>query len=197
MNHPLRCKCGTLQGFVVPATSTTRVICYCRDCQAFARFLGSPGITNQFGGTEIVASIPKYVRFTRGQEMLSCVSLSEGGLLRWYARCCKTPVGNTPRNFKIAYAGLVHSCLESHGSSLHASFGPLRIAVNTKSATGDVRPTPVHAVMGFLGLAKSLVGARISGAYKDNPFFVAESGSPVQPGQVLSAAERKRAYGEA
>ena len=195
MNHPLRCRCGTLRGIVVPAPSTTRMVCYCRDCQAFARFLGSPGVTDPCGGTEIVASLPKHVQFTNGQEMLSCLSLSDRGLLRWYARCCNTPVGNTPRSSKIAYVGLVHSCLEAHAPPLQASFGPLRMAVNTKAALADVRSTPVSNVAGFLGLVRSLLGARLTGAYKDNPFFLAESGSPVRPVHVLSTAERSRAYG--
>jgi hypothetical protein len=197
MNHPLRCRCGTLQGVVVPAPSTTRIVCYCRDCQAYARFLGSAGVVDQCGGTEIVASVSKHVQFTNGQEMLSCLSLSDGGLLRWYARCCNTPVANTPRSSKVAYAGLVHSCLEAHAPPLQASFGPLRMAVNTKAAVGDVRSTPVSNVVGLLGLVRSLVGARLSGAYKDNPFFLAESGSPVRPVHVLSIAERSRAYGAA
>ena len=197
MNHPLRCRCGTLRGVVVLAPSTTRIVCYCRDCQAYARFLGSPGVVDRFGGTEIVASLPKHVQFTNGLEMLSCLSLSDRGLLRWYASCCKTPVGNTPRSSKIAYVGLVYSCLEAHAPPLQASFGPLRMAVNTKAAIGDVRSTPVSNAVGLLGLVGSLVGARLSGAYKDNPFFLAESGSPVQPVHVLSTAERSRAYGVA
>jgi hypothetical protein len=195
MNHPLRCRCGTLQGVVVPAPSTTRIVCYCRDCQAYARFLGSRGVVNECGGTEVVASLPRHVQFTNGQEMLSCLSLSDGGVLRWYARCCKTPVGNTPRSSKIAYVGLVHSCLEAHVPQLLTSFGPLRMAVNTKGALGDVRSTPVSNVVGFLGLVSALLGARLSGAYKSNPFFLAESGFPVRPVHVLSTAERSRAYG--
>ena len=196
MNHPLRCRCGTLQGVVVPAPSTTRIVCYCRDCQAYARFLGSPGVVDECGGTEVVASLPKHVQFTNGQEMLSCLSLSDGGVLRWYARCCKTPVGNTPRSSKIAYVGLVHSCLEAHAPPLQASFGPLRMAVNTKAAAGNVRSTPASNVVGFLGLLSALLGARLSGAYKSNPFFLAESGSPVRPVHVLSPTERRRAYGD-
>jgi hypothetical protein len=195
MNHPLRCRCGTLQGVVVPAPSTTRIVCYCRDCQAYARFLGSPGVVDPYGGTEIVASLPRHAQFTNGQEMLSCLSLSERGLLRWYASCCNTPVGNTPRSSKVAYVGLVHSCLEAHALPLEMSFGPLRMAVNTKAALGEVRSSPLSNVVGFLGLVRSLLGARLSGAYKDNPFFLAESGSPVRPVHVLSAAERSRAYG--
>jgi ABC-type molybdate transport system substrate-binding protein len=39
--HPLRCKCGTVRGYVAYGANTAnRGVCYCKDCQAFARFLG-------------------------------------------------------------------------------------------------------------------------------------------------------------
>ena len=33
MNHPLRCRCGTLQGHVRVGARANRGLCYCRDCQ--------------------------------------------------------------------------------------------------------------------------------------------------------------------
>ena len=86
--------------------------CYCRDCQAFAHALGNPGaILDKLGGTDIVATLQQYVTFTKGTEALACLSLSERGLLRWYANCCNTPIANTARNPKLSYVGLVHTCL--------------------------------------------------------------------------------------
>ncbi len=41
--HPLRCRCGRLQGHVTLEGRNTRVVCYCKDCQAFARFLDPAG----------------------------------------------------------------------------------------------------------------------------------------------------------
>lgn len=43
MNHPLRCRCGALQGYVSHPEKASRGVCYCKDCQAFAHFLGTPG----------------------------------------------------------------------------------------------------------------------------------------------------------
>jgi hypothetical protein len=45
MSHPLQCRCGTIQGHVDDPRSANRALCYCRDCQAFAHFLGSPRAT--------------------------------------------------------------------------------------------------------------------------------------------------------
>ena len=107
MNTQLRCRCGTIQGTVDPRHVYARAVCYCKDCQAFARFLGSPDqILDRQGGTEIVAILPAAVQFTTGVEKLACMSLSDKGLLRWYASCCRTPIGNTPRDRSTPYVGI-------------------------------------------------------------------------------------------
>ena len=96
---PLRCRCGSIEGYVAAPRVGARAICYCRDCQTFARFLGNPNeVLNGQGGTDIIATLPGHVHFTRGVDQLRCISLSHKGLLRWYAGCCRTPVGNTPRD---------------------------------------------------------------------------------------------------
>jgi hypothetical protein len=151
-------------------------------------------VLDSCGGTEVVASLPKHVHFIAGQKALACLSLSGRWLLRWYAECCNTPIGNTPRNSKVSYVGLVHSCLETNSPSLESSFGPLRMAVNTKSAIGKVRSTPAGSVIGVLTLMRALVGARLAGSYRDNPFFLAGSGTPIRQPYVLSKAQREQAY---
>jgi hypothetical protein len=194
MNHPLQCRCGTLKGHVSPPDMVTRAVCYCKDCQAFARFLERPddAVLNESGGTEIIATLPGHVHFTQGMEALVCMSLSDHGLLRWYARCCNTPVGNTPRDFKISYVGLIHSCLAKHNPSLEDSFGPVRMVLQTGSAKGKVKSTPVSNFISLLAIMKSVLGARMSGRYKSNPFFVKDSGTPIRQPRVLTKAERAR-----
>ncbi|MEO6598333.1 MAG: DUF6151 family protein, partial [Polyangiaceae bacterium] len=63
---PLRCDCGKLAGVAlgVAPSSGCRVVCYCNDCQAFARFLARPGITDEWGGTDIFQIAPSRVRLT-------------------------------------------------------------------------------------------------------------------------------------
>jgi hypothetical protein len=192
MTHPLRCRCGALRGVLTPSASATRAICYCKDCQAFARFLGTEGIVDEHGGTEVIASLPRYLRFTAGLDKLACLSLRERGLLRWYASCCDTPIGNTPRNPKVPYVGVVHSCLASVSPTIDESFGRSRIVVNTKSATAPVRATPLASTAAVVKLMTLALGARLSGAYTENPFFAA--GVPIRAARVLSDAERECAY---
>lgn len=195
MSHPLRCRCGTLQGDLEPSAGATRGICYCRDCQAFARFLGTPGIVDDDGGTEVVASLPGRLRFTTGLDALACMSLSERGLLRWYASCCRTPIGNTPRNPNLPYVGVVHTCLENASPTIESSFGRRRIAVNTQSARHPVRSTPVATVAAVLGLMSHALLERIGRGHGKHPLFAPGTREPIRPVHVLSQAERERAYG--
>lgn len=98
MDMPFRCDCGSLKGRLETRRSAGRARCYCRDCQAYARYLGrEQALLDGNGGTEIIACVPGGVQFTVGVDRLACVSLGERGLLRWHAQCCRTPIGNTPR----------------------------------------------------------------------------------------------------
>ena len=115
------------------------------------------------------------------------MSLSPKGLLRWYATCCRTPIGNTPRDQKTPYVGLIRTCLPN----LDESFGPLKIALKTGSATGEVQATPVAAFLGLMKIMRKVIGARLRGKDKVNPFFTPDSGAPIKAPQVLTLAERK------
>jgi Family of unknown function (DUF6151) len=194
MNHPLQCRCNTLQGYITPTGAASRAVCYCKDCQAFAHFLERPDdvVLNELGGTEIVATLPKHVHFTQGVEALVCMSLSDRGLLRWYTSCCNTPIGNTPRDFKTSYVGVIHSCLTQRAPSLQDSFGPVRMVLQTNSAKGKVKSMPMSNVMTLMKIMTSVISARLSGGYKSNPFFVEDLGAPIKQPRVLSKAERTR-----
>ena len=188
MNGQLRCRCGAIQGTVDSRHVYGRAVCYCTDCQAFARYLGSQDqVLNRQGGTEIVAILPAAVHFETGLDKLACMSLSDKGLLRWYASCCRTPIGNTPRDRKMPYVGLIRTCLPK----LDESFGPLTIAFKTGSARGKVKGTPLATFLGLIRIMTKVVGARIRGTYKTNPFFTPGSCASIRTPQVLTLAERR------
>jgi hypothetical protein len=119
------------------------------------------------------------------------MSLSPKGLLRWYAGCCRTPIGNTPREPKLPYVGLVAACLPGSASERDAAFGAANIALNTKSANGPVASTPVATFFGIFKIMKNVVGARLSGRTMENPFFRPGTAQPIVAPQVLSLAERR------
>jgi hypothetical protein len=184
----LRCECGRVQGRVETDQGYVRATCYCHDCQAYARWLDRPGVTDAQGGTDIVAMNPAAVHFTAGDEQIACMSLSGKGILRWYAACCRTPLGNTPRDGKVAYLGVVTTGL-SPAREVDAAFGPRgKTVINAGSAHGKVKTTPVGFVVGGLGIVRGILGAKMR---KQEPtlFFDGE-GQPIREVEVLSAAER-------
>lgn len=194
MDTALRCHCGHLQGRLDVASAAGRAVCYCKDCQAYARFLGhQEDMLDRHGGTEIIATLPRRLRFTAGTDELACMSLSETGLLRWYAACCDTAIGNTPRDPKISYVGIVIGCLPAAETELTQAFGPRGIVLNTASARGEVKPA---GSMFFAGLriGRNVLFSRLSGKYRQNPFFDASTAQPIVTPRVLQPAERQALY---
>jgi hypothetical protein len=186
----LRCRCGKLQGEVDAHRVAARGVCYCKDCQAFARYLqAEDAVLDTAGGTEAAAALPAAVRFTAGLENLACMSLSPKGIYRWYASCCNTPVGNTPRDPKISYVALVRTCLDAPAAELDRALGHSRFAVNTGSARAPVTARPLRTALAVARIGAALLKARLGGGYRDNPFFDA-SGAPIRTPRVLTREER-------
>ena len=189
-DHPLSCKCGTVKGFVKTSNSLSRGVCYCKDCQMAALFLGkSAEVLDEHGGTDVVPTMPRNLRFTQGIDSLACMRLTENGLMRWYAKCCNTPICNTSPNFKMAFVGLVHNCLENGGASLDQSFGPVRMRVNTKGALGGVKIKQQGTVGTIVSFTRMLLRERFNGGYKLTPFYNVNSGASIVVPYVLSKQE--------
>ncbi len=193
--HTLRCKCGKLEGKIDLAGNLNRALCYCKDCQAFAHFLGGKDILDAHGGSDIVQIRPGALTFTKGKEHLACMRLSPRGMLRWYAGCCNTPIGNTPPDYHLAFVGLIHNCLDHERVSIDQSFGPVRVRVNVegaKPANGAMpTSTPLATLALFARFGVLMAGARLSGSFRQTPFFNAD-GVPVVAPTILSKAERTR-----
>jgi Family of unknown function (DUF6151) len=200
MNHSIQCNCGKLKGTLDRTSEVNRCVCYCMDCQAFARFLNREhDILDGMGGTSIIQTIPANITFTEGIENLVCMRLTTNGLLRWYAACCNTPIGNTPPTLNPSFIGLIHNCLSSDRMSLDSAFAPVRMYVNTQSAilhgsssaNGENQPKSTGGLSGTLRVLGMVLKARLDGRYKQNPFFVVKSGIPIATPKVLSDEELK------
>lgn len=194
MTIQVRCRCGKLQGELDPHGVAARALCYCKDCQAFARFLAREGgpadVLDAAGGTEVAATLPGAVRFTGGLEHLGCMSLSSRGLYRWYATCCATPIGNTPRDPKTHYVGLIRACLDAPPETLDRQLGRSRSAVQTQSALAPVKPTPARTAVAVVKIGSMLLRARLGGAWRNNPFFLAGGAAPLRQPRILTLDER-------
>ena len=194
----IRCHCGAFKAIAHDVSGATgnRCVCYCDDCQAFARFLERElEILDRNGGTEIFQMSPARVEITRGTEHLACMRLSPGGTLRWYTACCNTPIGNTLPSPALPFIGLIENCIDfPDGVSEEEVIGPVRARIHGRFATGDrasldaYPKVPVGLLLRFLRL---LAGWRLSGAHRRTPFHKPGSGEPVAEPLVLSLRDRQ------
>jgi hypothetical protein len=190
MTLPLKCRCGAVRGEMQPRRAYARATCYCKDCQAYARFLGQPDVMDEAGGTDVVPTAPAAVRLAAGVEHVACMSLSPNGTLRWYAGCCRTPLGNTARNTGLPYLGLVTTCLDATPRQLEAAFGPAgRCVLNTGSATAPVRATPLAFAWGGLRILAGVLAARVRGE-RGSPFLDGD-GQLLRVPEVVSREQRQ------
>lgn len=185
--HPIQCKCGAVKGKLENTGTTSRLVCYCTDCRAFAHFLGkAPDVLDEQGGTEIVQVAQQCLLFYQGEDLLSAVRLSENGMFRWYTTCCRTPIGNTMASRKTSFIGLIHTCLDRQ--QMDKDFGANIAALNTDTALGQTKPKQ----KGLLGVIARFIWIiatnRINGRYKKSPLFNS-SGLPRVTPKILGTDE--------
>lgn len=188
---PLRCACGALHGqFAALPIPGARGVCYCDDCQAYARWLARAGLLDAHGGTEVVHTWPARVRIEGGA--LSLLRLSPKGLHRWYAGCCRTPVANSFGSPRAPFCGLLRVAIAADDAQLDALYGKAH-GVQGRFAPGGV-PPGAHASASFgviVGAIGILARAAWAGGHAPTPFFTAD-GAPVATATVLSAEDRAR-----
>jgi hypothetical protein len=178
--HPIRCTCGTVRGQLEGTGAHSRLICYCTDCRAFAVFLGRAAeILDKQGGTEIVQVAQPRLRILAGYDRLSAVRLSEKGLVRWYASCCNTPIGNTVAEPRISFIGLIHLSLDR--AQMNGDFGKRTAIVNSGTALGETKPKQ-RGLFGVIArFVWIIVGTRVSGRYKNSQLFDGSGSLRVAP----------------
>jgi hypothetical protein len=191
---PLKCACGKIKGVAeaVAASEGTRCICYCGDCQAFARFLGRGDVLDAWGGTDIWQMSPGKLRLEIEDEALRCVRLSAEGMHRWYCGSCKTPIGNTMTGI-IPFVGVVGAFMELEGSARDELLGPAH-PVQTATAYGEGAPVQQSSAI-FKVLLRTMgmvVGRKILGRGRTSPFFDAKTREPTVKPQVLTPEERRK-----
>jgi hypothetical protein len=193
---PLRCACGALRGSAraLSPKAGTHIVCYCNDCQAFARFLGRRDILDAAGGTAIFQMAPSRVHLTSGADALACMRLSEKGMHRFYCGECKTPVGNTlgPR---VPFVGLILAFVdpELEVRERDEILGKPVGYFETKSATGSLPPaagasSPLRA---FARTLRLLGKWWLTGAGTPSPFFDEKTRRARSEPRILTPDERR------
>ncbi|WP_305857758.1 DUF6151 family protein [Balneatrix alpica] len=188
--HQVKCQCGAVQGRLLKGAPNNRIRCYCSDCQAFARYF-DPGlqVLDAQGGTEIVQVCQSRLCFDRGLENVAAIRLTNTGMIRWYAQCCQTPIGNVMADPKMSFIGLIHTCLDK--SALDKDFGPSVSAFNTQDALGDPKPQSRGLLRSLLRFMRLVLLSRVFGRYKKSPLFSA-SGAPIVTPKILAASELQK-----
>lgn len=185
----VHCRCGSLRGKALGVSVETgsRMLCYCRDCQAFARFLGTPGILDAQGGSDIFQITQSQLRLDAGVDKLACVRLSANGLMRYYSSCCRTPVGNMLARRRSPFLGLVQPFMDpGAGRTLDQVLGPVLVHVRADAATSALPPDPARsALLGYAHIFKVLAKSIVRGQHTPTPFFDA-SDQPLVTPEILT-----------
>jgi hypothetical protein len=166
----------------VSPSSGFRFVCYCKDCQAFARFLERPDVLDSAGGSDIFQMPPGRVKLTEGTDALRCLRLSSRGVLRWYTDCCRSPIGNTADRPGFPMAALIHSFMdhEADGRSRAELLGPPLCRIYERSAIGPLPPdAPAPPSIGvFVRRASKMLGWWVRGLSRPTPFFDERTKAP-------------------
>ena len=185
----LRCRCGEIQGRVKNATPRTvnRIVCYCDDCQAYLHYLGRTDLLDAQGGTDIVQVAPAALAFHQGAERIVGLRLTPKGLYRWYASCCKTPLGNTVSP-AIPFVGIVAQAFERADDVVGTPIGAIlgQYAIGTPPE-GSAKLSPRLMARAL----RMVVGWKLSGQTWPHPFFDRATRAPSRPLTTLSRSERE------
>jgi hypothetical protein len=176
-------------------SSTFRFVCYCKDCQAFARFLGCLDVLDAAGGTDIVQMPPARVTLAAGADALRCLALADTShVLRWYSDCCRTPIANTAKSPRFPLVAIIRCFIDhaANGRSRDAVLGPPLCRIYEDSAVGPLPPTAPPPLSFGVSLLRATMVLRwwMRGLARPTPFFDARTNAPCCPPRVLTPHER-------
>jgi Family of unknown function (DUF6151) len=191
---PLRCRCNRVRGVARGVSPSTgfRFVCYCKDCQAFARFLERTDVLDSAGGTDIFQMPPARVTLTEGKDALRCLALSKK-VLRWYADCCRTPIANTAATPRFPLIAIIHSFMDHDGEG-HARddvLGPPLCRIFERSALGQLSSSapPPPSFRLFARRASMMLRWWLAGGGRAKPFFDERTKAPVAVPRALTAED--------
>ncbi len=191
----LECRCGQVHGWVRDVASDTvnRAICYCDDCQAFAHYLGRADLLDPHGGSDLTGLATSTVQFDRGTENIEAMRLSPRGPLRYYASCCKTPLGNTGTRFPFA-VGLVYEAIRDARDPKQRDelLGPVQGTVYGKYAVGGRPPGFKAFDPPFIGRAiLRMLRWKLRGRAGSHPYLELDGRTPKYPVKTITRGERQ------
>lgn len=181
------CTCGQVQGHLDASAlrDGVHLRCHCPDCRAAELYFGQPDPAPD--GVALFQTAPDRLHFTAGQAHLGLMRLGPNGLYRWYATCCNAPLANTLKSPKLPFAGMPLARFaeaERFGKVQAQGFLPTR----------DGKPRHKGAGRMVWRMLSRFLSAWMSGAWRNTPFFDAETGKPVSEAKIPTREERKALY---
>jgi hypothetical protein len=183
----LSCSCGEHSARLLSVTPQHgfHASCDCDDCHATNDHHGVHRRKGQ--PIDLYQTSPSNLKILSGIENLSVLQLYKSSrLLRWYAKCCGTPMYNTMKSPKLPVVGIVASNIDTP-----EALGPVR-------AQGFVKKCGKTTHKNMVGLLSRMIGRmareRISGRWRNTPFFDVSTMKPVMTLYTLTRHERTAAY---
>ena len=192
---PLRCRCDSVRGMALALAPDhgTHGICYCDDCQAFFHYLARDEMLDAHGGSDIFQLTPAQLRIDAGAEHIRCVRLSDKGMFRWFASCCRTPIANTMGAARLPFAGMLLCFVDPDvdQATRESAFGkPIAFAFGRYARGGAPPNVPAGVPIRWaLRTVRKLARGFVLGQHRPSPFFD-EHGAPVVQPTVLTPAQR-------
>lgn len=176
---PLSCRCGMVSGQLlhIDPNDDTHVVCHCRSCRRAMELAGLS--VEASGGVRLYQTTPDKIAITTGAEHLVPKQFTEkGGIFRWHAACCNTPMFNTMKSPTFFFAGVLTCNLADT-----APLGPVLVEGFIAGEDGKQRHKNLSTMMWrFL---KRAARARLSGHHRENWFF-GPDGKPVAKPEFLN-----------
>jgi hypothetical protein len=111
-------------------------------------------------------------------------------MIRWYASCCRTPIGNTMATSAMPFIGVIKAFIDAPSAAL----GPIRGRGFAKSAKGGTAAVPRDGLPEIVMIARVLAKVlrwRLRGDHQRSALRDAATGKPLAEPRVLGEAERE------
>jgi len=116
--------------------------------------MGHEAMLDEDGATSRFQVSPASLNVTTGSEQVGCIQQTRGGALRWYARCCDTPLGLSLWQMSMPFIALDTARIEVPGDedAVAQLLGPLRARVNTtlRGPAARARKADLRSLLGML-----------------------------------------------
>lgn len=180
------CSCGSFAGHISAQgqKSGLRILCHCPDCRAAELYHHRPAPVE---GVDLFQLAPQAITISKGAEHLRLLCLGPKGLFRWYAGCCGTPFANTLAKPQLAFAGLRTDMFDDKDA-----LGKVKAEAHVPRPGKPPRSKGMARMV--YGIFSRMITARLSGLWRETPFFDVETGKPVAEPEVLSKEARAKLY---